>query len=580
MSKPSSNHLSSKLGVLKPTAEQITNNLLILCIKNSIPFNKLDNSLFQDFLKHYTLNSFIPDSEVLNYYCLELYDTYQDYFINYFKIHSSFQCSLTFHKWYSPNEIKPYIYIDAHYVNDQFILCSIPLGFFQFSDDNLINFMINNSIFKNLSINFLTTDFILNDKCLETFKCILEQSNTQNEIDKPSDVIDKIMFSLPHFLVNILRDFLHQLAINLNLEYDDISNIHQTNYLPHQVSIMIQAFLGPIYDKFLSISLEKITFDCTDEEVSCRIHQTGLKNQKSFAVEYLTGLIIYKNQLQDQNIVSNFEWELIEFLMLITSNFLQIIHHCNDKNPTSHMILKWVKILIFQISNISNYELSLRSFQIDDLIQNILIKLNDYHDLLETKFDLILATYLHPTTKRFLKTHQISRINRFIESHNHIQTNLENVDDIIAKMFDCSGQNSIECYNYETSANNDGHLDNSLLHGSMNFWKLNRIHYPILGQYANATFSIQASTSKCFLDFEINFHNWKQVSCNQQPICDLQAIYFLYNLSNNYDIVNFDAKNLIDDIENFRLSNQDHSIQSLTQLTVGTTKRKRKDLDI
>lgn len=539
----------SMIGLNRPTAEQIASNLLILSIKNSISFNKIDSSSFQQFLKFSTSNSFIPDSEVLHYYCLELYNTYQEYFLNYFKINSDFKFSVTFHKWSSPHEIEPFIFIDAHYISRDLKPSLISLGFFEFNEENLINFMVNNYMFKSLPIQFLTTDFELSEKCLQTF-------NLLHQNDNDSD--DKVMFSVPYIIFDCVEVFLKGFAKKIDCSYDTGQN-YCINTIDG-ISFMVHRFFGSIYVKFLKVPLAKIE-DFGNFEY---IKDPSFKNQKCNTIKYLKGILYFKDELIDDNYLSTFDWEVIEFLVDFLSNFIEIINQCCSQHPVGHLITKLVKILIFQVSKVASTDL-VEKFKIQSLVENVVIYLKTYHDVLETKFNLIFATYLHPTTKRFLKTHQISKINQFIDSNSsdQYQQQSENVDDIIAKMFDCSGQNSIECYNYETSSNNN--VDGEL--GPMQFWKLNKHKFPQLARFANNLFSIQANADDSIAEFKNNFHNWRRGGDY-----DLQAIYFLHKLSNNYDILSFNPKNLKIDFEDVR-------IEGDTRLTESVVKRRKTNDD-
>ena len=556
----------------KITGEEFTKKILLLTIENLIPFEKVESTYFRNFIINYnnfdSSTNFIPDSEILLHLSRELYTDFLEYYSHFFSTRCC-RVNLTFHKWFPLGEIHPYVFINLHYVDDDFRLCEISLGLVEMKLNNLINFLIGNVILKccKEKINFITSNFRFDQKSMETLRFI----TGENDIEK------KILICLPKLLNEAVVGFYVELAKEWDLQIVNNNQFNTEDMIPNLILCMLECEM----DKFAIVSLEDLLPLPEDKDSSYfDLLNKWLRNQKSLVLPYLSGLLFYKDTVKElikvQRIdIKESSWEFISFVESISKPFYDIILSCSSVHPVSHMALKWLKILIIQVNTIDkeinnkalNIDSSKNSTTIEKCLTNLVQKLKSIHDNLESRPDLRIASYLHPPTKRYLKEEHLGSINQLVadlsKTSKQQRINPDCMDDIIMQMFDCSGKATKECYNYETSATSEvkyikesPYLTKESGPYILQFWNKNSSKYVNLTSLARSNLSIQITSDNNLCSFKNCFNGLKA-----DDLCDLEVIYFLHGLCKTLDLLLFNPKELDLNMREYRFDYQ-YSMES------------------
>lgn len=542
----------------KLSGEELTRKILLVSIENLVPFERVENTYFRNFIINYnnfdSSTNFIPDSEILLHLSRELYNDLHDYYCHYFSTKSC-NASLTFHKWHPPGEIHPYVYINLFYFDESFVLCNISLGLVEMRTNGLANFLVGSVILKCFKekINFITTNFELDTKTIEILSFIM------GEID----ITNKILTCLPTILNEVMVGFCDEL-------WDiKVSSQNAEDTIPN----MVLGILDNELEKFASISLEELLPLPHDEDSTYfDLLTKWLRKQKSLVLPYLSGLLFYKQSLigfiQSQKInITESSWDLISFVESIFKPFYDIILSCSSVHPVAHMVLKWLKILIIQVNSVETKTRTMGSSSYELCVAKLNQKLRSIHDDVESKPDLWIASYLHPSTKRYLKEEHLMVINQVVsdlsKTSKHQRINPDCMDDIIMQMFDCSGKATKECYNYETSATSEvkymkqsPYLTKEAGPHILQFWNKNSEKYVTLSSLARSNLSIQTTSENDLHSFKNCFSELKS------DTCDLEVMYFLHGLCKTVDLLSFNPKDMDLDMRGYRFDNEHTSSNS------------------
>ncbi|KAK6461734.1 hypothetical protein DFJ63DRAFT_193998 [Scheffersomyces coipomensis] len=560
----------------KVTAEELTKRILFFLIENLISINKIDNQCFRSCITNNEI-SFIPDSETLFHLTNEIFNDFQIYFHHYFsKPETNFQICLTLHKWLPPNEINPFMFVNLHYINQGFKLCELPLGLFEFDDNNFSIFLINNEKILNRNLHFVTTNFKLSEVQKDLLNYSMNKDNNKDEID------NSIFYCLPKIILEMLGSVFIELHHGLKLDHMlEISNcLDYNNYCSNDgLSHLVQMFLGNIYIKLIKLDFESFVPSPEDKNniYFDILNKNWLKSKKSFTLTYLSAILFYRNSINSSTLTEQ-DWELITFIYDLTIRFQEIICCCNaNENPNVHMLSKWLKIAIIHVSTFLKCHPSICNIKIDSVLISLLDNLKQIHNNIQDNFNMIISSYLHPSTKRYLNDQQVGKINNYVgkltspnvkggqDKDNNISLSIDNIDDMIMQLFDCSGKATKECYNYETSSTSEiKYSKNSSYIAKENgpfllqFWEKNQYKYNNLSKLASKSLSIQLSTNlESIESFKKSFANLQTYDHNYS-IQFLQQYYVLHGLSMNYDLQSFDVKNFDSDIDNFRLDRSEY----------------------
>ncbi|CAK7909029.1 hypothetical protein CAAN3_10S04368 [[Candida] anglica] len=564
----------------------VSKKTTILFIENLLPFSNIKNQHLITFYNELS-NEFEKESLnplKLTTACLELYNDFKTYFCNYFNRMKGLKISLICHKWQFSSSINPFIFISTSFISQDFELIEFPIALIEMNEHFTTN-LINDTILKDLQgkVSFITS----NTKFNQEISDFLTFLTTENSLDK------NFLYCFPSFLNECISKFIFEIKEQDEDEAEDEEQTRTNAYSNHfcnDITIGIQLILNPIlklfqlkFNELLSVIDESTTNINVEFKQKLKKLLEFIKNNNSNKmifqqIEQILKLKIEILQQQEiPNLVNEKYWQLIEFILEFIKRFHEIIIEClNIQYPTIHMILKWIKILIVHTTTLEkNLQLkyNLIISNNTNLIKNIAIileKLLKYHDdIIHNNFDLILASYLHPSTKRYLQDGNLNQINSYVAdkakltgirtSNNAINnpTNFDNLDDMIMKVFNCSGSGSKECYRYETSSNNEIKYDKSSRYISLEtgpnllkYWQSNIDKYPTLSRISRQVLSIQLSTIRQTNNlFQEQISLIRSIKDNGEM---LQAIYVLHVLSKQYNLYLFDPKDLDSQIEEFR----------------------------
>lgn len=548
--------------------------ILHFLIENLIPFDSVTNSSFKNLLLHLHHSAVqLPDVETLLHLANQMYNDYQNYFREYFANHEEISISLTCHSYQFLKDEEPYIFLSASYIDSRFKLCELPLGVFNYNSINLSNLIVRNTFLNNYKgkLNFITSNCSFDERCLDIFKFVINEPGI--------DIKDKVLPCVPSFLNSRVEIFLNQLRPAFELEHPTQLNINSITSSDDVIPHLTQVFLGPIYTKFKAIPFTLLS-PCNGDEGGAYLDilkSTSKNNDRNITLMFLNSCLVYKDKINEISDVglTDLEWQLVDFLVQFNRIICEIIIHIFDNShATSHMALKWLKILIIKLISFEklldkNYPLI--ETKISQPLKDFLASIESFHIEMENKYDLILSSYLHPSTKRLLKEKDVNKISSNVEklskNDDPHQFETSDIESLLLKTFNCLGS-STECYDYETSAASDMNYQkqaNFLAKESgpfiLQFWKKNKKKYPILSKLARKSLSIQICSDRRYESFKMNFDKLSTSIHNaSNSPCTLQELFFLNRLSEQYDLSSFDPKCLDSNIEDVRLESDEVDI--------------------
>ncbi|ABN65768.2 hypothetical protein PICST_30756 [Scheffersomyces stipitis CBS 6054] len=568
--KVSNSRSARKKAGSKSMNEELSKRILLLCIEHLIPFEQINSSSFRLLFNFNNGLSFIPDPETLTHLANEMYSEYQNYFKHYFEnsLDKAIKISLSLHKWTPSNSLEPYVFANYHFINERFRLCELPLGFFPYTEKNMSQHLIPNPVLKERLL-FVTSNHDLDDYNLQMVKYLMDEDG---DITKSSQFhcLTKLF---GEYLLSFFIEVAEILSLETKLAVFDIGSITGAKLIP----VLVCNFIYPIYIKFHHLSFEKLDPLPDDKDRVCwgTLKKLEHSHDKAYTMRILSCLITYRANIEQlisdsTSSISESDWELITFAYEITIKFHEVlITTLSYDVPVSHLLSKWVKMLILHVLTITKRHSQLLSFNIELPLKKLFDNLKETHSKIEANSSLILATYLHPSTKRFLRDDDVNAVNSFVESLSKEQENekptsidsFDNVDDMILNLFDCSGKSTKECYNYESSSMKEiketerNSYAKEVGPSLLSFWSTYARKYPTLSQLARNVLAVPITTDRGFDQFKSAFTHLNSPSSASPEIVPLsQLIYFLHRLGTTYDLHAIDPKNLDLDIEDYRIT--------------------------
>lgn len=217
-----------------------------------------------------------------------------------------------------------------------------------------------------------------------------------------------------------------------------------------------------------------------------------------------------------------------------------------------HLVLKWIKVLIVKLDDFSQDLNGLIVSQVEGPLKKLINIVNQFHSTLENWFEVVMASYLHPSTKRFLKECHINEIVAKVNGMSKAKQELVDLDSKILLTFDCMGNAAPERHHYERTAeaqmgySNKTHLAKEYGADLLKFWQSNRKQFPLLGRLSRQTLASQVCS-----DRDYNFFK-RRLPQLMGTGCLLNVLFYLHRLMKRYDLKIFDQKNMKLDIENYR----------------------------
>ncbi|CAH2351041.1 hypothetical protein CLIB1423_02S10924 [[Candida] railenensis] len=550
--------------------------LTMMLIENLVPFQHIERGILYAFYKK-SLNSALTrkiTQKQIEATSSQLYTEYKKYFENYFKnvISSETKFALTLHKWVSAYEVKPLFLTSISYINSNFELCEFPMGILDLDENSsrpgtFSPHNLGGSVLEILNgrISFVTANFDIDRDSMDLLKSI-----TNEDFDE-----SKFMQCFPTFVIRVVAEFLSAIEGEIYSNQDegkDFSENASYQWIPSSdiIPISVHHFLFGLYQKLGNLKLDASMSSRMECDYSSKLN----------SIKYFTNILKHKNELnriikqkyrESSNTLTCYDWQVVEFIIEFVRRFHDIVTISSKlKFPTIHMLLKWIKILVVHTTAFENnsvYDLKPITKKVQPFLKRMLARLTDYHQDIEKKFQLISASYLHPSTKRYLKESDINRINKYIGET--VRTKAEsattslfendlglNLDDMIMKLFNCSGSGSKECYNYETSSSGEVKYLKSSKYVSLEvgphllqFWNINQKKYPTLSALARDVLSIQVNTDRDSEEFKDQFKYFRR---GNPDISTISAIQFLNSLGKVYKLNSFNPNDLEADIDKYR----------------------------
>ncbi|CAN3361003.1 hypothetical protein DICA2_D15918 [Diutina catenulata] len=361
------------------------------------------------------------------------------------------QCSAVVHEWLPPNASVPIVLIAGYFVDSAYQMVEVPLGVFGSEQDDDILLCLLRH-----NVNRVTYNGRLSQKVIDG---ITYGANSE----KISAAV------LPCFVektVEAVAKMLIQLC-----ETENWTRTIQGSTL----SELVFHLLGPYHIEV-----------CKGCEVSRTIEMV-------------------KHTELPESIAGPVQWA-----MTIIEP-LDRIHQClllssAAGDPTIHMATKWAKSLLYRYKKASSNP---RATHLEPFVLALERYLKDH------LMGLSLATYLHPSTSRYLQLAELDEIRRWVD----IQESASSVDGDVStgsdneasvlNMFDCAGKNTQECYLYESTAagslaSGGPNLTKEAGPDLLRYWQANQRVLPTLAQAARAVLATQpsAQSSRLITEFK------------------------------------------------------------------------------
>ncbi|EGV60786.1 hypothetical protein CANTEDRAFT_137258 [Yamadazyma tenuis ATCC 10573] len=448
--------------------------------------------------------------------------------------------TLNLHKWSHTSE---YIFSHVQYMDEKFDTFELPLGLvnLELVDGNVDVALVKNAFLQELKgkISFVTTNFELDPKAKSIVSFLMGNGDSiENDLDLAICVNcdDRVLQCFPSFVLESYHCFLKELASPLELE-----KLMGTAVLFSQkVEFMFQLVIQENAPKALSLD----SYNFKPPKDIDDIYKTHLKDTNSSNIIFRTrALVNMKKYLVDPNQFTPYQWQLLEFLSYISVFTYKLV--CDHtRTPSSHQLLQHLKYELFlfnQMFEMFPSKFNLLSRGIYKVFEEYFIKVEAYHKSLQTKADILMATYLSPDSRRFLQASDVQSIrtevfkNRYpistIDSTFGEDESLGVVDGFVMEAFQCSGSLSPECFSFESFPS--GRCPTRDLVG---FWKKNHLDFPTLAAVARRVLPIQTGTGRGLGEFKANFDRIL-TSVQQSQLCSIESFYFVYCLSREIDLI-------------------------------------------
>ncbi|CDK27343.1 unnamed protein product [Kuraishia capsulata CBS 1993] len=490
-----------------------------------IPFEEVESKHFASLLKTLGSDDPLPKYATLLESARVLAEYYENLLVAEIAA-EDYKVTVVFHKYTLVQSVCDYVFVSIHWIDKDFKCDFFRIGLVLYDADFAANV---ERILAPLGqrIVFVTSNFEPTPETWESITGYFDLSVPDVSMQ------NSWLFCLPTFLGNAVEEFLLG---------DDSFTFDTCDDARHFIPSLISRYLGSDYTAILQLDVSLVNPDKND---TGGVHFDILADrllifERSRTLSYLEALVFYRDQLDaylDEKI-----WSQIEFLAVFLSTFQVVLtSSCSMTSPTSHMVLKWLKILI-HTSRTSKWHhcLPARRFEILES------RLQSYHDQLQYKFGLITSCYLHPSTRRFMTEPQIEQVRAHMA---HLQEDAAekygDFEEMILREFSCSGSISNECYNYETLLSHKiGYSEGKPMVSKeggpalLNFWHDHRDSLPALSSSAMQVYGIQACSDKSYRTMKQSLGQLKDSTQYLREIPgDLHLYNFLYHLVNVRDIL-------------------------------------------
>lgn len=532
--------VSEKIEVTGISSYEANKRILLFLIENLLPFETIKSPCFHKLVPELK----VPEVETLVLLANELYKDFQAYFKQYVKQQEV--VSLTCHSCTLVDWNDPYMFISAHFVDSKYRLCEIPVGMMSYNQSNLSNLVVRNVVmndFKN-KLKLITTNHRFDSKCREIFQFVMGDLDVGEEMIFPC---------IPSYLNSLVLGLFEELMATFSFTHKLDVNLNQARSSLHIIPQISNKFLGPIYDKFSHLEVKKLAIIESDRNGVCHSILCQESNDRSLTLRYLHSCLMYKQQIDSTGSITQFEWLLVEFVVEFNRIVYGIVLHSNStQHPTMHLALKWINVVIVKLNEFCQSINGGIEAKIKAPVQRFISLINEFHSQLENSFEVTMASYLHPSTKRYLKESHVNEIATKVNGMSSRDLNEGDLDSRILRTFNCLG-NSTECYHYESTAGADmgysncAYLTKEYGPDLLEFWLSHHEQLPVLGQISRQTLGGQVCSDR---NYELFKERLPHLSISS---CPLHVVFYLHRLVMQYDIQSFDERNLELDIEDYRV---------------------------
>lgn len=562
----------------------------ILLIENLGNFSQVEDVNFRRLISQLAQIKVdeVPNLGELFFQVNELYLSYQLYFTHFFSENPGRTYSLTLHKWNKLDHLdqdEDYVFFNIQYINDEFQFFELPLGLFKLTNNKgEMNLgLIRNTILKNLTgkINFITTNFDLDVKSKNVIKFLLNDDFNLPNLSLELKYNDKILKCFPTIILDNFTKLINSLFPDTTPEWSQQSTI--------QFQRLLELAVG-----------EKIT-ELSKVDLSYIKPNRGFDSKKHFFKELqneniiskLRSIVLYKQSLTEehQSLLTEYQWQVLEFLSPLALTIQKLINGCSKRCGDGSEILKLIKYELFFLEQFYQHSIPklnllppvfLKSFE------EFSINLEKYHTSLSSKLNVLLATYLCPNTRKFLKDSEIQLIRYVFEKRAKSTTTgttkkpylekeeeeitlssddtINMLDGIIMDIFQCAGNLNGEILMYESIKVKTNDQEDAL-----KFWNQNQRKFPNLARVAQKVLPLQTNSYRNFGIFKENFATLQRQLIGYKDITTIEAMYYIYKMSTEIDLLLMKPNQLLD-IERYQHQFSSSTVDGLTAMDISIPK--------
>lgn len=500
-----------------------------------------------------------------------VFAAYNRYFCSFFDKNREIHVSVSYYHWNPPSCNDTYMFVAAHYINPHFVLCEIPLTLFGFTEKSLASMMVRNTVMDWLGprIDLVVSSYVFLPESLDVLRFAADSRGAS--LSYLPCVASFTFTALDTLLVETLQ--LLQISPGNTL----------VTLLPP--TLMVGALVYTRCSQVVrALRAAPILFESSADDPNGVHYSVLVARTDSFA--FLQSALFYRPKLEE--VLADNEWRALVFAVALERFLLPFVAvFFSTTGPSVHMVLKWLMVMIVKLAKLAR-SLGAKVPEAARPVAKAIDLLKSVHLQYESTFDVLLASYLHPSTRSYLQERHLVAIHQHIESRSQqiepadlswsSDASQEKIDDAVMSHFNCYGSAG-ECHRFETdgsafqvtnTAKNACHKDAESTSAKdartylakeagsrlLDYWKDHLLTFPQLALQAMRVLCIPTNTNRDYTEFQVAFEYFMaSLTTAQREMVDHQTIYVLHRLSKIYDVKRFDPSNLDSDIQEYRLDN-------------------------
>lgn len=490
-----------------------------------------------------------------------VFAAYNRYFCCYFDRNPQISVSVSYYHWNPPSCNDTYMFVAAHYIDPQFRLCEVPLTLFGFTEKSLASMMVRNTVMDWLGprIRLVVSSYVFLSENLDVLRFAAESRGAT-------------ISCLP-----CVASFTFTALDTLLVETLQLLGIPPGNTLVTLLppELMVGALVYTRCSQAArALRAAPILFAPGDNDPNGLHYSVLVSRADSFA--FLASALVYRSHLEE--VLADNEWRAVVFAVVLEKFLLPFVAVFFSPNgPSVHMVLKWLMVMIVKLAKVAR-SLNTQVPEAARPVAKAIDLLKSVHLQYESTFDVLLASYLHPSTRSYLQERHLVAIHQYIESRSQqiepadltwSSDTGDNLDDAVMRNFNCYGSTG-ECHRFETDGSafqltksgdykRDSTNGNYLARESgtriLDYWKDHNQTFPQLAQQALRVLCMPTNTNRDYDGFQVAFEYFMaSLPPAQQEMVDPQTIYVLHRLSKLYDVARFDPTDVDSDIQEYQLN--------------------------